>query len=500
MIEVSLERDWIPWLEGQIEGREIKTFNREDGTVLSMVLDKQGTRTVGRVIELFKVLEVRESIDSFIETIPRSVLLLASHSSEGTLRFIVFKSEPEYVTVKENFNLKLKEAENRLEKLCSSMQVIAKAYDLKFYPLTKENLKSKEKLFNDLFFLNVFKPAKSLMEETVNDKSGVGKYAGKIIVGVDKSNKLIEEPVQLFNQSTIYSGTENERNHAITLLTESFLLSRTPVMLFDWNDNFNGLNKPSNNSVSLKESQILADPIGFPVKEFEAGKDIKINLNLLPENSLKEVFGFGENNASQMIEQIVKEKKPFKTIKDIIKALEENFKDKDKLFDLKQAVRMLKLIEKQYQGLFEGENNLSEIIKTWMNSMGRLSIINLKNEDKRIQQLIVHSLVSESIKTYSFNENKKLNCMIVVPETQNILNKVPENSLEKSLADNLEKLKEKSIGFILSLDKEISLPKKVNDKAEARIEIISGKDVGIMLMQAKPYRVFLRPSLSKGNN
>src|SRR3989344_3057833 len=84
------------------ENREMAIYSNDKSTLLLLIFEKEGKKTSGAVVELFKVFAATGEVEHFAESLPREMLFLMSQTEKETSKFLMLGSTPSYVEWKED--------------------------------------------------------------------------------------------------------------------------------------------------------------------------------------------------------------------------------------------------------------------------------------------------------------------------------------------------------------------------------------------------------------
>ncbi|MFH1663634.1 MAG: hypothetical protein ABH986_02405 [archaeon] len=490
---------WEKRFSGEMEGFEVEMHSNPEGLLLVTVLEKENQKIKGAVIELFKVFFAEGSIEDFIETLPKEATVIFKHEPKETIKFFLLSSAPSYVKYSEN--VFCDEVEDLMQKLNTSSEMMkdfSKAYDLQLIELNKAPERIKSSFFSQPMIVPMLYPKEIASaggngEGTEKDVSRIsGK--GTVMLGLTKSNTMINEPLELMMKTTIFGSTPKDRKHVIHLIAEGALISSVPVVIFDWDKSFLGLNRPNPESKMLSDYHVDLEPMGFPVKHFTL-ENINVDLNLISIKGFFELIGMKEGEEQLMMAKLIKESKPNSIAELIAAAKKMTPRDESKVSNKFRTIRILSLIKLKYPKLFEGKNDIKEISKSSGKAIGRAGIIHLTGLDETASVLLVHSILKGLSSEYS-KSKEKINSMVLIPSAKRILNSKNNTIYSDEIIQLLDKLKTAGIGFALSSDRPIDLKKEVMKVSEAEIFLINRNDVGVKVAKSKQFRIKLRPGLS----
>ncbi|MFH1224893.1 MAG: hypothetical protein V1676_03740 [Candidatus Diapherotrites archaeon] len=497
---------WKKLFEGDYQGHTMGIYTNPESVVLAVIYEIEGNKATGAVVELFKTFFAIGETEAFVETLPREVIMLSKHSEKESFKFMLIASKPEYVRWSES--VFIEEVDRLLKRLNTSATMIkdvSKAYDLQLKELGECSETVKGAFFaQPLLIPSVASSVASApafgagTEEESAPNVGTGTSKGEIIMGLTKERKEVLEPLGLFTKTAVFGGTPKDRKHVLHILAESAMLSNVPVIVFDWNNEFSGLGQSSESRDELEKYKVDAEPIGLPLKHFRLFNEVVVDLNMINPEGISQMFGIGRNVVSKIISDTLRAN-TVKGITDLggkVNAIEPG--EEPSAYQIRRAVRVLRVIGLRYPDLFEGSNDMEEMSKGWMKGLGRAALLHLHTGDARVNLLVTHSILRSLQKYYAKQgETRKVKAMLIMPECGMMFPRNPKNILSQEAPEVLVDISGKyGIGYAISDEKPIDLATAVIENTEAKIEIVKGNDAGVQLRDRKSYRVFIRPALS----
>lgn len=499
-----IDGPWEKLFEGKFQEHEIEVYSNDKSVLIVLVFEKEGGKTVGSVVEIYKVFHATGELEPYIESLPRNIIFLSKHGEKGTEKFMLLGMQPAYLEWEEEaFST---EADRLLKKIETSSKIlvdVAKAYDIELTELSKAPSGAKKAFFSMPLLAPILSTNyqdAQLFSEQAQQASGVsGPMFHEFIVGLTRQKEKIVEPVVLFSKTLVSGGTKNDRLLACQLLSEGFLLAGVPVIIFDFEGVFFGLNQPTDNIEELKRYSAELEPMGFPARSFSPVTDLKIDLNFIEPFGFAEAMGFGQSPAVEIIASLLMEEK-ISSLKDAIQKVKLVSAEKFNEFEINRAARILLLLEKNYSGLFDGKNNVQEIAARKIRALGSASVIQTGALDERAKMVFFHNIVSSVIDFFKNNKMEgKSNAVIVVPEAKGILNEKISPAVVKDIKSLLSQFSRYGVGFILSGETEQDFSAEITAISEAGISVIRENDCAVSLKGRKSYRVMLRPTFSSNS-
>ncbi len=485
---------WHVLFEGMFYDHEVSIYSNPESVVLVVIEVKEKGKISGVVVEAYKVFHAKGETEGFAETFPKEASVFIKHEENKTLKFFVLASRPSYsVYEEEEFRKTVNSQLKNLEASVEFVKQISGAYDLELTELSKADEETKNAFFTDPLSL----PLVSGKSVLPGQREMQPETRGEVFLGLTKEGKPAKEPLKLFLKTGIFGENPEDRKHAMQLVAEGVMLSNSPAVVFDWNESFNSMNKPSEQEKELSRFQAELEPMGFPVKEFLAAQDAKVDLNLISPKGLLELFGAGKNTASRTISEVMEKMEKIDSFGQLIGAVKNHCRQAElKQNQMLRMVRMLKLIEKRYEGLFASGNEVQELSKNWEKNIGRAGIIKMQGTDERSALMVMHSVLAGIRKHYERKAVKGINSFVFIPNAVQFFGKSANAILVDEMIQILSQFYSLGVGFALGAERVVELKKEARDLVEAEIFILSVSDVGVKLAERKQYRVSLRPTLS----
>lgn len=485
---------WEKIFDGLFENREMAIYSNDKSTLLVLIFEKEGKKTVGAVVELFKVFAATGEIEHFTESLPREMLFLMSQNEKETAKFLMLGSTPSYVEWRED-NV-IDEVDRLLKKIETSSGIVSevcKGYDISLEEISAARGKSKKAFFSTPLLVPVISGNYRGETPTVG---GPQTLMQDFMLGLTKEKNKIVEPISVFSKTLVTGGSKADRQHALQLLAEGYLLSGATVIVLDFEKSFFGLQKPNPDLEQLKKYEIDSSPIGFPVKVFQPPTEIRVDINKADPFGLGQAMGFGNSKCVEIIAAcLMKFKlKNFSEMSEKIKSMQE---EKFSEFELLRTIRVLSLLDKLYPSFFDGENPVEEISAKKVKSLGTGSVLDLSGLDERARLVLSHNILS-SVQDFFSKKDKKtsISLFVIIPEAKNVVNGKISEALSKDIEGMLAKFEFSGIGYVLSNESALDFRELISKSSDAQINFIQGNDCAVQLKGRKNYRVLLRPTLS----
>ncbi len=489
-----------PWeilFEGTLHSLETGIYTNSRKDFLIIILDKEGHAIKGALTQFYTVFLVEGEIDSLIQE-KESIALIRSEGFEKH-KFLLIPSSSEYIAWKEKeFIEKTSQMFKELEELKEKTKETAKKLKLNAVSLNECKTEVKEGFLNQPLLAPLI--SSQLKEKETSNEIKIEKsLSGEVILGLNRENILISEPFSLFKK-TIASGNEDlNRIHLLHVLIEGLLLSNIDCIAFEFEEKFKGLDTPTSKLNELKASKIEIEPIGFPVKKFQAKQEIKVDLNLLKAESLMDLFGVTDKELIEFLEARLREKE-HTDLQEFIQTLKESLPSTEvNQYQINKVIRIFKLIDSKYPRMLGGANPIQEITKSWLKEIGKISIIDLQEvKDEKEKLLFITNIVKGILESQKeITIKSKLKLMLFIPNSFELIGKEKNNEMSKELIELLMQAEKHGIGFVLETNQKTDLKDEVVEQMESELTLVSGIDLGVSLPGKTHYRIKVRPTLSK---
>ena len=500
------EGPWERLFEGNFQGTDVEIYINTESIVLVVIFEKEDKKVNGAIVELFKIFYSVGETETFVETLPREVIVLTKHDEKETLRFFLLGSKPDYVPWKEHEFIA--EVENHLKRLKTSAGMIkdvSKAYELTLKEIAECPDRIKEAFFSQPLLVPIFSTSAHFSSGSGEanrefDAAELPKSItkGEIILGITKDKKQVLEPLALFTKTAVSDGLPEERNHIVHIIIESCLLSNVSTVIFDWDNEFSTLNEASKERDKLQKYKVGSEPIGFPTKSFVLGQDLKIDLAMTNANGFVEIFGFGNSKSAQIIASAIAKEKPFGLTALIAGIAKIQADESTSIYEINRALRMLRILQLEYGTIFEGKTDMDELARQGARAIGRASILNLNGADERISRLFVHSMLNSIFSYYSKKGRSTLSNFVFLPHAEKFISKKESGIISKDISQTIMQFNQYGLGTCLEMQHITDLADSVRGIIDAEINVVEKNDAGIQLKNRKSYRVFVRPGLSRG--
>ncbi len=489
---------WTTVFEGKFLGHEVELLQNEEGLLLTVIYEKEGEETRGMLLQAFTLFHAIGEVQGFVEGLGNEALTFSRHDGKSTIHFLIAGSKPEYSRVVEEsvtdtVDRLIEQARQRGKRLSN----ISKTYELQLTPLQECSRNVKQIFFSQPFIIPLLQKVEQGKEqEPAAELVSEPRQGEAIILGITKDEKQVKEPLLFFKNTLVEGKPEQERLHFLCLLIESALISNIVVIIFDEGHYFDGLRRPNRNVPLLQRYKVAIEPIGFPVKNFKAADDIKVDLSSVSIEGLMQTFGCPAATCQLVHEGI--ENKGIQSMEKLIETVNTaKGQERTFLFERNRVKRIIKLIEVLYPGLFGAGNDMQQIARGWFKAIGRASVIQVDGLDGRARAVLVNSFLNELAAFFKQRHGKgELEAIVVLPNAAKIFPR-KQTILSKDSVNALKLLQQTGVGFAMTADRILDLDAELAEMADATVSIVKANDAAIQLKGRKSYRVLLRPGLSE---
>lgn len=485
---VEFKIDYGPWdavFEGKAYGHSVEIVTNRENFYLVFIYEEIQGKKIGAIVEGYKALVGKGNMEAFINTFPKQCMGVLKTLGDKTQKVFFVSFEPIYL----DFN-----SEDYLRKLDGLLQTsmdgvntvveLARASSLELKELAQSSIKDYFQIIGDPFVMRVLlspKRSSGLTKLEFKDSLPEEK-AAKIQLGMTKNRELVMEKTRNLYRTTILGSKEKEINYALYIIAENLLLEGKQIIAFDKNNYFDGFSRASKNDLILKENLVEYEPAGFPTKKIKAKSEMKVSLKDTNLHILLDTIGCFDEDLEKGILPIF-EKNQFDSPTELLSFIEkmDSLNDFQKL----KAERLIRIIDAQYSGLFGKNIEISEVIKKWTGTLGRVSLIDIKDLSEQERTIFVQSAINYFDKSLK-NEGTS-DTTIIIPSADSLLS-------SEFFINELLELEHTGFGFMLGSEKPI--PDKIEQIVQTKMKIVTKNDLAITSLNNPSYRVILRPSIS----
>jgi len=244
-------------------------------------------------------------------------------------------------------------------------------------------------------------------------------------------------------------------------------------------------------------------PIGMPLKNIGID-EVGIDLNMLAPEMFREVIGIvpGEKEyfgkiAAELIDEVLDRKKgQLKSLADLEEGLL-TIKEEVKKFHIYKAIRMLKVMEMSYPGLFGGKVDLTLLISPYLKSIGSVVRIDTSNLPEEVRTAFMYAVMTSLYRKYKEElATKEVKIISFVIDGDRIAPPHPETSLQKGMLATLTDCNKYGVGFCIGAGNEADITPEIADNATIKLEAVTETEIAVKETHSRPYRMRMRPNLS----
>jgi hypothetical protein len=488
---LDFKLDYGPWdviFSGTTYGHDVEIISNPENFYVVMVYDTIAGKKNGAVIEGYKAFYAKGQVESFLQTLPKQCLGISKNLGDKTSKLFFLSFDPFYVDFKhEDFSRRIDNEIKRVEENASMMVDLARASSVELKELSTVSKNDYSGVLGDPFILKMLASGSkgpTLARIDIGGKMPIDEEKIPLIqLGLSKTMEIMKEATLIIMRTQIL-GPASSLNYASYILSENLLLDNVPLVIFDDDNYFSQLSIASSNRNELKEERVEFEPMAFPVKEMTPKQNLKVSIKDADLIFALQILGVKDNEFEKNLSLFA-----FTAQVNSIEELLQKINDSKELgeYEKLRAERLFQIMNSEMGSLFGQSTPSEELIRAIPGRLGRAIIINTKvlsNEEKII---FIHTLLRQITK--AFSQSNTSDCTIVLPKIDSLL-----ESNKERVTTALLRASSRGLGLILGAEKE--LPSELNELLPARVSVVEGKDVAVMIKGKRTYRIDLRPSLS----
>ena len=502
---------WSKVFHGSMSGYMVEMYSNEEKIILNLIYERKEGKTIGAVVQMHAPFKVEGNVSAFIDSMNFPATALIQHEQES-LKFLLASTQAQYVNWNENEFLKATKA--MLEELKANSKTtssMASGSPIKLTAVKDLPNEIKESFFSNPLMISALSTSAKkaeAQEESKQEKEDqqpfhlaaatASQQAGKVLIGELKDGKKVEEPVNLFKKIVVSEGNELTRKHLNHVLVEGILLSNIGVSAFEFGSDFQGMSTPTKKLDELKKHGLEIEPVGFPVKVFNAPAEIKIDINLLKAESLMDLIGVKDKNLINLLQSNLSGKQ-FNNLDELIQEIKKTTPSSEiNQYQINKLIRIIQIQKEFYPNYFGGKNQIEEISKAWVKALGRIGILNVSSLiDGKSKILLIYTLLKGIYEHYrKQGTSSNVKTVIAIPKANLLFGKSQINLISRELNEVAGNLSQYGVGIIIELDHANDLNDELKKTVNGNFSIVSGTDVGIKFEGKNQYRATIRPTLS----
>lgn len=497
---------WTLLLKGTLQDQELEVYTNPQKMIYVQQLREENGVIVECVSEFYKPYSPVGDVNAFIQTIPREVMLLTKHLGDATHTFLILGSSPVSVVWEESIVLEQTDILlKKMEVSSSLLSEVARAYDVQLKNMSEMPPEISDAFFAMPLLTSILSTNSHATENASQGKQvdgtaaqHMGALPGEFVLGTTTNGLMVKEPIVFFKRSLVVGGRIEHRKHALQVIAEGALFSNIPLVIVDWENEFNVLRSPNPSAQLLHDQKIEGDPVGFPLKEFLPGENLKIELSMLHPEGLVEILGLSTIDLGNHLARFLHEHQMSSI--DEAKGILRQLPPSETLtpFAISSLIRLFTLLDQTFPNLFTGTNPIEEISKSWFQSIGRVGVLKMKNVPPKIRNLLVYTILRGVYELYTRKGvSGRVKSLILIPEATQLFDAQREPSLAKEMERLFSQSTTQDVGFLFSAAHDIDLPRNMLMLTEAKLSIVGGREVGVTLVGRKNYRATMRDTYSQ---
>ncbi|MFC2174436.1 hypothetical protein ACFLQ2_01015 [archaeon] len=446
-----------------------------------MIYDRRGDAVRGMVFFMAKVFVVEGNPGGFFEAAGPNTIVVQKNTPTYKGSFLIVTTTPEYVKFSPRELIAVADNHcDEIEKRATDVRSKTGDFAIKLVEAKYADLENTNELFGEPLAL----PALVVRKEGPGLESA--ELTGRVHLGQKLDGEKSEEDIKSFLLTTL-SGADTTRG--LHVMMEGCVINGVSGVVFD---GFQQVDSPNANTDEYGKYGLTVDPMGMPVRRFKPGADFFIDLKLLNKDLFGDIVGAGHGVDMELIGEAL-EKKPF-NLKGLIELLR-GIKAEDKKFFGARAIRICRLMEVAYPGLFDGALEPKEIVAPWLKKMGRIAVVDTRGMKPSLKKGLVYCTLKTLYESYK-KEFASSNMKVLVVVSDPDLVGEPKSLLDRE-ANRLIKLSgETGIGVCAVAKARSELDPDIRQNSTLAIEVMEGNNASVNEHGGKPYRISFRPTLS----
>lgn len=497
---------WSLLLKGSLQDNELEVYTNPQKMIYVQLLKNENGAISECVSEFYHPLVATGDVSGFIQTIPREVIVVTKHMLDDTHTFLLLGSSPVSVVWEESIVLEQTDILLKKMEVSRSLLVeVARAYDVQLKNMNELPSNISEAFFSMPILTSLLSTNAHTTENAYTGKpfestaaQHMGALPGEFVLGTTANGLMVKEPIVFFKRTAVFNGRVEHRKHVLQVIAEGALFSNTPIVIVDWENEYECMRSPNPNAKLLRDQKIEGDPVGFPLKEFLPGENLKLELSMLYPEGLVEVLGLTNNDLGNNLIRFLHEHKmgSIDEAKGILRQLPPN--ETLTPFQISSLIRLFALLDQTFPNLLNGVNPIEEISKSWFQSIGRIGVLRVRNTPPKLRNLLVYTIVRGVYELYvRKGVSGRVKSLIVVPEANQLFDYTHEPLLSKEMERMFSQSATQDVGFLFSCAHEIDLPKNILQLSETKLSIVGGREAAVTLAGRKNYRATIRDTYSQ---
>jgi len=472
---------WKALLTGTWSDREISYHENPDKELLVMIYDRRGEDIRGMVFFMVKLFTLDGNMGTFADNAGENTILVHKHTPTYKGTFLAVTTSPEYVKFSPRELIDAADKHyDELEQRAAEARKKSGDYSVKLIEARYSQVKDTNELFGEPLAI----PA------IVVRKEGPGlvstQQTGRLHLGITLDNKKAEEPIKSFIL-TVLHGKDTAR--AMQVIMEGCVMSGVSGVVFE---GFDKVEAPATNTDDYGKYMVEADPMGMPVRRFKPGADYFIPLKILNKELFGDITGAGHGKEVELIGRAL-EKAP-ENLNAVIASMLQ-VKEEESRYFAARAVRLCRLLQLAYPGLFDGTLEPKEIVAPWLKRMGRVAIVNTEGVSAPIRKGLVYAALRTLYDSYKKEfAGGEIKVVVVVSEPE--LYGRGQSSIDHEANTLIKMANEYGVGVCIRAESEMDIDPDIRLNSTITIQELESHGASVREHSKNPYRISLRPTLS----
>jgi hypothetical protein len=372
----------------------VQIYQNPERVLLITLFEKKDDEIVGVLVVERRVLLIDGDASKFSLQQKREMTIIEKITRENRFKYMIVDSTPSFVTYNEA------ELSNEIAKQYEELDALIKITkkglestgDVKAKELKNATDDEVQNLLGDPISILSFSKKGVLVHGGAGESHG--QIAAKILLGIDRDSQKVEVNLKSIFSTIILGESLEKRLHELHILIEGALLNSIPCIVFDPDGSFSGLALPNKNKDEFEKYAMKALPIGFPLKQFDLGKSLFVDLSLVDADLFLSSFNLEKTDFAPLLKRIYEDKKDhLSVLGDLIVELN-SFKETKEFpkFMILRTVRVIEVLQKSNPMLF-GKNISEELVSPWKDGMGKVLYLPLTKEREEVKRLIINSIM-----------------------------------------------------------------------------------------------------------
>ena len=472
---------WKTLLSGVWSGKEVSYHENPEHELLVMIYDRRGEAIHGMVFFMVRLFQLEGKVGPFAEGAGENTIVIRKNTPTFNGSFLAVSTSPEYVKFTPRELISAAERHfAELEKRSAEIRKKSADFPVKLVEIRYAQASKTNELLGEPLAL----------PSLIVRKEGFGLVSkqprGRVHLGITLGGKKSEEGISSFLLTTVF-GPDTRR--ALHVIMEGCLLNGVSGVAFG---GFERAEAPSPDTDEFNKYGIDVEPLGMPTRRFRPGSDFFIELGLLTKELFGDITGAGQGRATALIGKALKGN-PEK-LSQVVQYLMAIREEEDKYFAAR-GIRVCKLLDLAYPGLFSGKLEPKEIVAPWLKKMGRIAIINTSGLRPSLRKGVIYATIKTLYESYKKEFASSAMKVLIVVSEKGIYGK-GTTVLDRETNALLKMVGEYGIGICIDAKSEMDIDPEIRQNATMQIQTMEANSASVKEHTKRPYRIKLRPTLS----